>query len=103
MLRKLALAAIAAACVACMTVGEDFAVGRVSHIRIGETTQSDIRKTFGEPWRVGLENGERTWTYGYYRYNLFGASQTRDLVVRFDDDGVVSSFTFNSTWPEDVQ
>jgi hypothetical protein len=58
---------------------------------------------FGEPWRTGLEDGQRTWTYGYYKYNLLGASQTRDLVVRFDDAGTVRSYTFNSTYPEDVQ
>jgi len=103
MLRKLSIGLIAAFSVACMTVGEDFAVGKVSHIEIGRTTQADLTRMLGEPWRVGLEDGQRTWTWGYYKYNLFGASQTRDLVVRFDDKGVVRSFTFNSTWPEDVQ
>jgi hypothetical protein len=103
MLRKLALAALASLSVACLTVGEDFAVGRVSHIQIGKTTQAELRKELGEPWRTGLEDGQRTWTYGYYKYNLIGASQTRDLVVRFDDKGVVRSYNFNSTYPEDVQ
>jgi hypothetical protein len=103
MLRKLSISLIAALSLACMTVGEDFAVGKVSHIQIGKTSQADLRKTFGEPWSVGLEDGQRSWTYGYYKYNLFGASQRRDLVVRFDDQGIVRSYTFNSTWPEDVQ
>jgi len=103
MIRKLAISLIALVSVACMTVGEDFAVGKVSHIQIGKTTQSQVKDMFGPPWRTGLEDGQRTWTYGYYRYNLLGASQTRDLVIRFDDKGVVRSFTFNSTYPEDVQ
>lgn len=103
MLRKLSISLIAALSLACMTVGEDFAVGKVSHIQIGKTSQSDLRKTFGEPWSVGLEDGQRSWTYGYYKYNLLGASQRRDLVVRFDDQGIVRSYTFNSTWPEDVR
>ena len=57
----------------------------------------------GQPWRTGLEDGTPTWTYGYYKYNLIGESQTRDLVVRFDERGIVRSYTFNSTYPEDVQ
>ena len=103
MIRKLAIAAIALASVACMTVGDDFAVGKVTHIQIGKTTEKDVRQMFGQPWRTGLEDGQRTWTYGYYKYNLVGASQTRDLVIRYDDKGVVRSYTFNSTYPEDVQ
>jgi outer membrane protein assembly factor BamE (lipoprotein component of BamABCDE complex) len=103
MLRRLAVAALATFWLGCLTVGEDFAVGRVSHLKIGKTTQAEVREMLGEPWRTGLEDGQRTWTYGFYKYNLLGASQTRDLVVRFDDHGVVRSFTFNSTYPEDVQ
>jgi hypothetical protein len=103
MFRKLAITSVAALSLACMTVGEDFAVGKVTHIQIGKTTQADMRKMLGEPWSVGLEDGQRSWTWGYYKYNLFSASQRRDLVVRFDEQGVVRSFTFNSTWPEDVQ
>jgi hypothetical protein len=103
MLRRLGIASLAALSLACMTVGEDFAVGRVSHIQIGKTTQKEVRQMFGEPWRTGLEDGQHTWTYGYYKYNLLGASQTRDLVIRYDDKGVVRSYTFNSTYPEDVE
>ena len=103
MLRRTMVAALAALALGCLTVGEDFAVGRVSHIQIGKTTQQEVRQMLGEPWRTGLEDGQRTWTYGYYKYNLLGASQTRDLVVRYDDKGLVRSYTFNSTYPEDVQ
>ena len=102
-MRGMLLCAVAALAVGCMTVGDDFAVGKVTSIEIGSTTKQDVRSMLGEPWRTGLEDGQPTWTYGYYKYNLLGASQTRDLVVRFDDKGVVRSYTFNSTYPEDVQ
>ena len=85
----------------CATVGRDFPVQRVADIRIGETTQEEIRTMFGEPWRVGLEDGQRTWTYGKYRYQLFGEASTTDLVVRFADDGTVASYSFNTTEHED--
>ncbi len=47
--------------------------------------------------RVGIEDGLRTWTYGRYRYRLFGRARTEDLVLRFDAQGVVASYTFNTT------
>jgi outer membrane protein assembly factor BamE (lipoprotein component of BamABCDE complex) len=81
----------------CFTVGHDFPVDQVSAIKIGKTTQSDIRTMFGSPWRVGMEDGQRTWTYGKYRYSAFSEARTQDLVIRFDDQGKVISFTFNST------
>lgn len=86
----------------CLNVGESFPVDPVNKIEIGVTTRDDIRQMFGEPWRTGVDDGRRTWTYGRYHYSLFSAAATRDLVVRFDQKGVVSSYTFNSTYPEDA-
>jgi outer membrane protein assembly factor BamE (lipoprotein component of BamABCDE complex) len=96
--------AIAAAVlpIGCMTVGRDFAAGNVGKLRIGSTSREQVRELFGEPWRTGVEDGQRTWTYGRYRYALLGATQTRDLVVRFDEQGIVTSYTFNSTDPKDA-
>ena len=81
----------------CATVGHKFPVDAVTRIRLGETTREDIKEILGPPWRIGLEDGNRTWTYGYYKYSLFGETITRDLVIRFDSNGVVSSYTFNTT------
>ena len=52
---------------------------------------------FGDPWRTGIEDGKRTWSYGRYRYSLFDDAETTDLVVRFNKDGTVSSYVFNTT------
>lgn len=82
---------------ACASVGRDFPVSQIPRIQIGRTTQNDIRAMFGEPWRVGIENGEKTWTYGKYRYGVFSETSTRDLVIRFDNYEVVSSYTYNTT------
>ncbi|MBI5558204.1 MAG: outer membrane protein assembly factor BamE [Deltaproteobacteria bacterium] len=81
----------------CATVGHDFDAGQIPTIKIGKSTESDIRLTFGSPWRIGIEDGQKTWTYGKYRYNLFAPAKTRDLVIRFDDRGVVASYTYNTT------
>jgi hypothetical protein len=85
----------------CATVGRDFPVSRVSDIRMGETTRTEIREMFGPPWRVGTEDGRTTWTYGKYRYRLLGEPSTTDLVVRFDEQGVVVSYSFSTTEHEE--
>jgi outer membrane protein assembly factor BamE (lipoprotein component of BamABCDE complex) len=97
--KAVAAAAVAAALAGCLTVGRDFPADQVGQIEIGHTSRDEIHRMFGEPWRTGLEDGRRTWTYGRYRYKLFGTTETRDLVVRFDANGVVASYTFNSAPP----
>ena len=81
----------------CATVGQDFPDTNVTDIEIGKTTQDDIRIMFGAPWRVGIEDGQRTWTYGNYSYGLFVEKKAKDLVIRFDDKNVVASYTFSTT------
>jgi len=84
----------------CASVGHDFNSTQVTAIKIGVTTQDNLRSMFGSPWRVGIEDGKGTWTYGKYKYRLFGQTSTKDLVIRFDDKGIVSSYTFNTTEPD---
>jgi outer membrane protein assembly factor BamE (lipoprotein component of BamABCDE complex) len=81
----------------CATVGHDFPVAQVNKIQIGKTTKADIRAMFGNPWRVGLEDGQETWSYGQYRYTMFSEKDAKDLVVRFTDNDIVQSYTFNTT------
>jgi hypothetical protein len=82
---------------ACATIGHEFPASRVSEIRMGETSEADVLAMFGTPWRVGIEDGQRTWTYGRYRYRLFGQARSEDLVLRFNSQGVVVSYTFSTT------
>lgn len=81
----------------CATVGQDFATHNVDQIEIGETNRAEIQEMFGEPWRTGVEDGKRTWSYGKYRWSAFGDAETTDLVVRFNQDGTVSSYVYNTT------
>ncbi|MDD1635450.1 MAG: hypothetical protein LUQ06_03905 [Methylococcaceae bacterium] len=81
----------------CASVGHEFPAGQISTIHIGETTQNDIYTTFGKPWRTGMDNGMKTWTYGNYRFSLFSDHSAEDLVVKFDKRNIVSAFTFNTT------
>lgn len=81
----------------CATVGHEFDVSQVPMIKMNQTTQKDLEEMFGEPWRVGIDDGKQTWTYGKYRYSLFEEASTTDLVIRFNDAGVVTSYTYNTT------
>ncbi len=81
----------------CASIGHEFPAGQVSSIRIGETTQNDVYTMFGAPWRTGLDNGMKTWTYGDYHYNVFSENSAEDLVIKFDKRNVVSSFTYNTS------
>jgi hypothetical protein len=81
----------------CASVGHEFPAGQISAIRIGETTQNDVYATFGAPWRTGIDNGMKTWTYGNYHYSLFSEHSAEDLVIKFDKRGLVSAFVFNTT------
>ena len=95
----LKLAAIGFVCIflsSCATIGRDFSSNVVSQIKIGKTTKGDIELLLGTPWRTGMEDGMKTWTYGYYQYRAFRQTRTKDLVIRFNANNVVASYSFNT-------
>lgn len=81
----------------CATIGYDFSASEIPKIQIGKTTQKDILTTLGSPWRTGLEDGRITWNYAKYHYSVVGEPSAKDLVIRFDNNGVVFSYTYNAT------
>ena len=81
----------------CATVGHDFPATAVENIVIDKTTNVDLLKMLGEPWRTGLENGRKTWTYGYYVSRVFGPTDTKDLYITFNADNTVAAYNFNKT------
>ena len=85
----------------CVTAGQNFRSDDLSWIVVKRTSQDEIQRVLGEPFRVGVDAGSLTWTYGYYRYRLFGETRTKDLVIEFNRDGMVSSYTFNTGFPEE--
>ena len=60
--RWLGLAVLGLALPACITMGRTFDTQRVPSIVIGKTTQAEVRRQFGEPYRTGIESGDLTWT-----------------------------------------
>lgn len=97
-MRQLFIVTITALLLAgCATIGAPFPSEHVEQLEVGKTSRAEVRDMFGAPWRTGLEDGQPTWTYGNYRWSAFGEDRTEDLVVRFDGDGVVRSYTYNTT------
>ena len=85
-----------------MTLGNDFPVNQVSSIEIGVTTRTEIQERFGAPWRTGIEDGMSTWTFGYYSYDFSGKGLGRDLMIKFIQEGIVRSYSFNTTETEEM-
>ena len=86
----------------CATVGSDFP-SDVNWITRDKTKRDELEKRLGAPFQVGFDSGQLTWTWGFYRYSLFRPVRTKDLVVRFNSNGTVSSYSFSSSFDEDIQ
>lgn len=84
----------------CATVGKPFDTEKILFIQSGTTHKSEVLKVLGSPWRKGLENGNLTWTYAHYRYSAFAPLKSNDLVIKFEPNGLVKTYTFNTS--EDI-
>ena len=84
----------------CGTMGKDFNASQVNNIQNHVTTQSEILKNFGTPFKEGTQNGLAMWTYQFDQYNAIGPDNSKDLVILFDKKNIVNSYRFTSTKPE---
>jgi hypothetical protein len=82
--------------------GREFASPEPSTIVAGKTGKSELRRTFGEPYEVGLDSGDPTWTWFFARSGS-GEDRSKSLTVRFNADGTVKSYSFSSNFPDDMQ
>jgi len=86
----------------CVTIGRPFDRTKVPAIVINKTKQADILGEFGQPFRTGLEDGDLTWTYLHYRLGLGTGQTTSDLYLRFNSDGTVKSYAYNTNESADT-
>ena len=96
----LAVGLLLGACVGFST-GRDFPSPARDTIKNGTTTKADLTRLFGEPTQVGIEDGDQTWTWLFFRKG--DVDLTKQLTVRFQPDGVVKSYSFSSNFPEDMK
>jgi len=83
----------------CGTVGKSFNVSKVETIVNGTTTQSDIKKMFGEPFKIGIQNGQPIWVYEDHHYSIIREKTSKDLIIIFGPNGIVQSYQFMSSKP----
>ncbi len=95
-----AIAAPLALLSGCLTVGNEFPTN-VKWMEVGKTTRAQVKSQIGEPFRTGYDSGQLTYTYGFYRYSAFRPTRTKDLTVRFNENGTVASYSFASSFEED--
>jgi outer membrane protein assembly factor BamE (lipoprotein component of BamABCDE complex) len=91
------------------------------HLKVGETTQTEVLETFGAPNITSMDgSGKEVWTYqrqatvsqsssrsGYWTIVLAGGgrsssgsettSRTMTLIIKFDENKVVSDFNSRSS------
>jgi hypothetical protein len=81
----------------CATIGEPFQFSGPEKLVVGKTTKAEVLKQYGDPFRVGFDDGDLKWTYGFYKYSLFGSSDTKDLAITFDKNGLVKDYTYSTS------
>jgi hypothetical protein len=78
----------------CIYYGRDFPVTPVREIKNNVTTQRELFANFGEPDRRGIENGNEVWIYSYQYYELAQLRESKELVVLFNADKTVRSYSY---------
>lgn len=79
----------------CGTVGKNFDTSHIKDIKNQATTKTEILDWFGTPYKEGTENGSLMWTYQFDKY-LAGSTESRDLVILFNDKNLVKAFRYSS-------
>ena len=87
----------------CGTTGKDFNESLYKNIVAGTTTHKEIQAMFGPPFKKGIQNGYKVWTYEYNVYNSLGKDITKDMVIVFTPDGVVKSHQMMTNKPSGSQ
>ena len=83
----------------CGTLGNKFDLNQVETIENGKTTREDIALTFGQPFKVGIQNSHPIWVYEESKYQVIGDGVSKSLIVEFDDNGVVRNHSVMSNDP----
>ena len=96
----LALAVLAWGCA--LKLGRAFPSPDAAQIKVNVTDKAALERMFGDPYQVGLDNGDQTWRWFHGER---GASMevTKDFTVRFNANGTVKSYSFTTNFPEDLR
>jgi outer membrane protein assembly factor BamE (lipoprotein component of BamABCDE complex) len=92
---------VASACSA-LQVGNEFPSPNAAQIKDNVTDKAALVALFGQPYQVGLDNGDQTWRW-FFAQRGGSDTITKDLTVRFNANGTVKSYSFTSNFPEDMR
>ncbi len=85
----------------CPLTGQEFSSSAVGEIQPNVTTKEQITKTFGDPFRKGLESGFETWRYSYRALMTEqGGYVNKDLFLIFNKNGTVQKYSFQTNLPK---
>ena len=87
----------------CVAVGREFATPTPEMIKDGVTTRAELLERFGSPTQVGIEDGNPTWTWVHVKTGGLGQPVSKELHVKFDERGIVKSYSYTSNLPEEVK
>ena len=101
---KQSLAIIAAVFIlaGCVSTGKDFNSLQVSNIEKGKTKRAQIQAWFGYPYMTGLDNGDEVWIYNFTKSSSRGQANTKNLYIVFEESAKVKSFTYSTSFPEEM-
>ena len=78
----------------CTLTGSEFSSSSVGKIQPNLTTKDEITKTFGEPFRKGIDTGFETWRYSYRALITQKAGYVdKDLFLIFNKNGTVQKYS----------
>lgn len=101
LLAALVVALALPACAA-LQVGREFPSPEAAQIKADVTDKARLLTLFGEPYQVGIDNGDQTWRW-FYAQRSAASTTSKDLSVRFNANGTVKSYSFTSNFPEDMK
>lgn len=101
--RLLSLGCLILLLAGCVSVGEEFPTPTEAMIKNGVTTRAELLQLFGSPTQVGIEDGDQTWTWVYVRAGGLSRELSKQLHVKFTARGIVKSYSYTSSLPEEVQ
>ena len=98
-IKQISIVTVTLVSMGCGNVGKDFNTFKVESILIGTTTQSDIKKLLGKPFKTGIQNGQPIWVYENHHYSIISNNKSKDLIITFDPIGIVKSYQLMSNDP----
>jgi len=86
----------------CVNIGNNFS-SETDWIIKGQTSKKDVLMLLGKPYKTGYSKGMTTWTYAHYDYKAWEKPAQKELKIYWQDDNLVKSYHFYSSFPSDVK